>query len=107
MVGSYKTVCLKTLENVKKYFHVYEHYSGTVQETAFKFLTVTIGYIPLQKWVRFYRDESLRVAIYTNNGIERQNNWLKQSYLDGRRNNTITDLIEIIVKQFLPDSYKK
>ena len=58
-------------------------------------------------WVRFYRDESLRVAIYTNNGIDRQNNWLKHSYLDGRRNNSISDLVEIIIKQFLPDSYKK
>ncbi|XP_046851775.1 uncharacterized protein LOC124445111 [Xenia sp. Carnegie-2017] len=61
----------------------------------------------LQKWVRFYRDESLRVAIYTNNGVERQNNWLKDSYLEDRRNHSISDLVNILLTQFLPDSYKK
>ena len=38
------------------------------------------------------------------NGIERQNNWLK--YLERRRNNTISDLVNILLEQFLPDSFK-
>ncbi|XP_046840157.1 uncharacterized protein LOC124434315 [Xenia sp. Carnegie-2017] len=61
----------------------------------------------LEKWVRFFRDEHLRIAIYTNNGIERQNNWLKHSYLESRRNNSVSDLVDVIINHFLPDSYKK
>ncbi len=61
----------------------------------------------LQKWVRMYRDTNLRVAIYTNNGIERQNKWLKYSYLEERRNSSISELIDVLLTQFLPDAYKK
>ena len=63
--------------------------------------------IIFQKWVRFYRATALRVAIYTNNGIERQNNWLKSSYLERKRNSTIAELVDVLLTQFLPDSYNK
>eukprot|EP00058_Branchiostoma_floridae_P008549 XP_002594037.1 hypothetical protein BRAFLDRAFT_68523 [Branchiostoma floridae] len=34
------------------------------------------------KWVHVYRDENLKVAIYTNNGVEQQNDTLKYSHLE-------------------------
>lgn len=39
-----------------------------------------------QRWVRVFRGESLRVTIYTNNGIEGQNETLKHTYLEGYKN---------------------
>ncbi|KAJ4945825.1 hypothetical protein JOQ06_023503, partial [Pogonophryne albipinna] len=39
-----------------------------------------------KRWVNVYKTESLKVAIYTNNGVERQNETLKHTFLEGYKN---------------------
>lgn len=59
-----------------------------------------------KRWVHVFRDESLKVVVYTNNGAERQNEFLKHSNLMGYKNCSLTELLTVIVTDFLPRSYK-
>ena len=43
----------------------------------------------------------------TNNGIEAQNRLLKHSYLSQQKNLTLSSLLSVLLKQFLPDNYEK
>ena len=43
----------------------------------------------------------------TNNGIEAQNRILKHSYLSQQKNLTLSSLLSVLLKQFLPDNYEK
>lgn len=43
----------------------------------------------------------------TNNGIEAQNRLLKHSYLSQQKNLTLSSLLSVLLRQFLPDSYEK
>ena len=61
----------------------------------------------LQRWARVYRQTSFHAAFETNNGIEAQNKVLKYSYLPHRKNSTLSCLVEILISNFLPDSYEK
>ncbi|XP_073678281.1 uncharacterized protein [Garra rufa] len=60
-----------------------------------------------KRWVRVFRGESLRVAIYTNNGVERQNETLKHTYLEGYKNCSLSEMLTVIVTGFLPRTYQK
>lgn len=60
-----------------------------------------------QRWVHVYRGEKLRVAIYTNNGVEAQNKALKYAYLDGYKNCSLSELLTVVVTVFLPEKYKQ
>lgn len=59
-----------------------------------------------KRWVNFFREESLRVVVYTSNGVERQNEFLKHSNLMDYKNCSLTELLTLIVTDFLPRSYK-
>eukprot|EP00058_Branchiostoma_floridae_P016954 XP_002602442.1 hypothetical protein BRAFLDRAFT_117021 [Branchiostoma floridae] len=60
-----------------------------------------------KRWVQAFKDEDLKVAIYTNNGVERQNETLKYSHLDGRKRRSLTEMLTVVVTDFLPTAYRK
>ncbi|KAJ4939783.1 hypothetical protein JOQ06_029219 [Pogonophryne albipinna] len=48
-----------------------------------------------------------KVAIYTNNGVERQNETLKHKFLEGYKNSSLSELLTLVVSDFLPKAYQK
>ncbi|KAL3060845.1 hypothetical protein OYC64_015230 [Pagothenia borchgrevinki] len=60
-----------------------------------------------KRWVHVFRDEDLKVAIYTNNGVERQNETLKHSHLEGYKNCSLSEMLTVLVPDFLPRTYRK
>ncbi|KAI8513594.1 hypothetical protein Bbelb_079180 [Branchiostoma belcheri] len=69
---------------------------------------ISIHWLPeAEKWVQAFRAEHMTVAIYTNNGIERQNETLKYKHLDGYKNCSLTELVTRLVTSFLPETHRK
>ncbi|KAK3106823.1 hypothetical protein FSP39_000615 [Pinctada imbricata] len=60
-----------------------------------------------QRWVRFGRQERFNVWINTNNGVERQNKSLKYEYLNKKKATSLSQLLQITVDRFLPESYRR
>ncbi|KAJ4943607.1 hypothetical protein JOQ06_006106 [Pogonophryne albipinna] len=60
-----------------------------------------------KRWVHVFRDEDLKVAIYTNNGVERLNETLKYSHLEGYKNWSLSEMLTVLVTDFLPRTYRK
>ncbi|KAJ4940925.1 hypothetical protein JOQ06_027215 [Pogonophryne albipinna] len=60
-----------------------------------------------KRWVNVYKTESLKVAINTNNGVERQNKTLKHTFLEGYKNCSLSELLTVVVSDFLPTAYQK
>ena len=67
----------------------------------------TMSCLSLRRWVNVYKKESLKVAIYTNNGVERQNGTLKHTFLEGYKNCSLIELQTVVVSDFLPKAYQK
>ncbi|XP_078700653.1 uncharacterized protein LOC144927209 [Branchiostoma floridae x Branchiostoma belcheri] len=68
---------------------------------------ISIHWLPeAEKWVQAFRAEHMTVAIYTNNGIERQNETLKYKHLDGYKNCSLTELVTRLVTSFLPETHR-
>lgn len=60
-------------------------------------------WLPANKmWAHAYRIKKMNIC-YTNNGLERQNETLKHSYLHGYKNCTLSELFEVIHSRFFPD----
>ncbi|KAK5906491.1 hypothetical protein CgunFtcFv8_002352, partial [Champsocephalus gunnari] len=57
--------------------------------------------------VHVFRDEDLKVAISTNKGVERQNETLKYSHLEGYKNCSLSEMLTVLVTDFLPRTYRK
>ena len=47
------------------------------------------------------------MAVHTNNGVERQNEALKYEYLVGYRNCSLSEMLSVVIENFLPNSYLK
>ncbi|XP_053391067.1 uncharacterized protein LOC128553892 [Mercenaria mercenaria] len=60
-----------------------------------------------RRWVSCYRRTIFNVRVSTTNGLERQHQTLKASYLSGYTDGTLTCLVTCLVTRFLPDSYKR
>ncbi|XP_076037559.1 uncharacterized protein LOC143023005 [Oratosquilla oratoria] len=62
-----------------------------------------------KRWVSYFKEASLNIAVYTNNGVERQNETLKYSYLEKYSRNaiSISELLTVVINSFLPDSYHR
>ncbi|KAK1901752.1 Ribosome-binding protein 1, partial [Dissostichus eleginoides] len=60
-----------------------------------------------KRWVNVYKTKSLKVAIYTNNGVERQNKTLKHTFLEGYKNCSLSELLTVVVSDFLSKAYQK
>lgn len=65
------------------------------------------GYLRFKMWAHAYRIKKMNIVINTNNGLERQNETLKHSYLHGYKNGTLSELFEVLYSRFFPDGYKK
>lgn len=60
----------------------------------------------LQKWVWCYRAHHIFI-INTNNGIEAQNKVLKYDYLAPFKMRSLCTLMDNLIGEFFPDSYRK
>jgi hypothetical protein len=60
-----------------------------------------------QRWAWAFRKDELTYIINTNNGVERQNQAFKCQYLRRKKNSTLTDMVTIMVEDFLPDKFRK
>ena len=45
--------------------------------------------------------------VYTNNGLERQNESFKYSYLQWHKNSSIAGMLPILIEEFLLDKYER
>ena len=63
----------------------------------------------LQRWARAYRDPTYHATVDTNNGVEAQTKLLKHSYmyLTRRKQITLSEVMTILVENFLPEMYQK
>jgi len=57
--------------------------------------------------VQAFRIVDMEVAVNTNNGVERQNEALKYEYLIGFKNCSLSEMLTVVVENFLPNSYLK
>lgn len=51
-------------------------------------------------WAHAFRTKTVEFRINTNNGLERQHETLKHSYLRGYRNCTLSELFEVLHTHF-------
>ncbi|XP_065653455.1 uncharacterized protein LOC136080567 [Hydra vulgaris] len=58
-----------------------------------------------KRWVFAYRQDRLLLNVNTNNGIERQNQSFKYSFLEKRKNSSITSMLTICIEEFLSHKY--
>ena len=49
----------------------------------------------------------MEIVFDTNNGVERQNKDFKYEYLKQFKDNTLSDMLTVLIEQFLPDKYKR
>ena len=54
-----------------------------------------------------YRKERLLVNLNTNNGVERQNESFKYSYLQRYKNSSLTGMITILIEDFFGDKCQR
>ncbi|XP_054272917.1 uncharacterized protein LOC128993182 [Macrosteles quadrilineatus] len=57
----------------------------------------------VERWAIAYKPDDMYVN--TNNGVERLNKELKYNYLTGLRSCTLSEMISVILKEFLPERY--
>ena len=61
----------------------------------------------LKWWCWTYRNDCLLVNCHTNNGVERQNESFKYSYLQRHKNWSVTGMLSILIEGFLLDKYER
>ncbi|XP_043930240.1 uncharacterized protein LOC122804449 isoform X1 [Protopterus annectens] len=61
----------------------------------------------IKMWAHVYRSGTEHIGVNTNNGLERQYETLKYSYLDGYKNCTLSELLTVLHSTFFPNAYKK
>ena len=68
---------------------------------------VTTQWLKCEKrWVKCYRNPLVDRCVNTNNGVEALNKVLKHNYLKFYCDRSVTGLISMLIKTFLPDRYK-
>ncbi|XP_065665969.1 uncharacterized protein LOC136087358 isoform X2 [Hydra vulgaris] len=58
-----------------------------------------------KRWVFAYRLDRILLNVNTNNGTERQNQYFKYSFLEKRKNSSLTAMLSICIEEFLPHKY--
>ncbi|XP_078695173.1 uncharacterized protein LOC144924097 [Branchiostoma floridae x Branchiostoma belcheri] len=65
-------------------------------------------WLPMKdRWVHMLRSRDLKVSVYTNNGVERQNETLKHTFLQGYRRCSLSELATVLVQNFVPSIFRK
>ena len=54
-----------------------------------------------------FRKDVLRVAVNTNNGLERQNEDFKYYHLANHRDKTLSGMLSVLIAEFLPEKYSR
>ena len=49
----------------------------------------------------------MEIVVSTNNGVEHQNKDFKYEYLKQFKDNTLGGMFTVLIKQFLPDKWKR
>ncbi|XP_065682897.1 uncharacterized protein LOC136071707 isoform X1 [Hydra vulgaris] len=92
----------KALENLKKC----EHYLNPNHKNMFNWLEKQ--WLPhIERWAYLYRKDRLMVSINTNNGVERQNETFKHSYLKKHSNSCLSTMLTILIENYFPDLYNR
>ncbi|XP_047123038.2 uncharacterized protein LOC124806314 [Hydra vulgaris] len=60
-----------------------------------------------EKWIWGYRQDRFLVNLNTNNGIERQHESFKYSYLQRHKNSSITGMLTLLIEEFFADKFEK
>lgn len=60
-----------------------------------------------QRWATVFREESLQHNIITNNGVGRLNDMFKYRHLEKCKTSTISEMMTVIVSDFIPQLQKK
>lgn len=68
---------------------------------------LTVVYHLFQRWVWAFKKDRLLSSVGTTNGVERQNKSFKYEYLEGNKGANLSNMLTILVEQFLPDKYTK
>ena len=58
-------------------------------------------------WAWFYRKDRLMVSINTNNGVERQNETFKHTYLNKHHGCSLTGMLSILIEDYFPESFER
>ena len=66
-----------------------------------------VKFYSLQKWVKSFRFGLLEIVVNTNNGVERKNREFKCDFLKQYKDNTLSDMVTVLVEQFIPDTYSR
>ncbi|XP_065657444.1 uncharacterized protein LOC136082351 [Hydra vulgaris] len=61
----------------------------------------------IKRWAYFYRKDRLMVSINTNNGVKRQNETFKHSYLKKLQNLSLTSMLTVLIEEHFPDLYNR
>eukprot|EP00794_Sanderia_malayensis_P018489 gene18489-20338_t len=59
-----------------------------------------------KRWIWAYRQKRLLISCNTNNGVERQNESFKYSYLSKRWNTSLTGMLTILIEEVFTDKYE-
>jgi hypothetical protein len=66
-----------------------------------------ISFLFRQKWSMAYRgDGELMLALLTNNGAKHMNDDFKYGFLDTRHQLSLSELLGVVVRQFLPNQFR-
>nr|XP_047145588.1 uncharacterized protein LOC105848567 [Hydra vulgaris] len=91
-------ICQKAVQGLQ------ESQVWKIHQKLAEYLTNT--WLPIQKrWVFAYRQDRLLLNVNTNNGTERQHQSFKYSFLEKRKNSSITAMLSICIEEFLPHKF--
>ncbi|XP_065640166.1 uncharacterized protein LOC136072769 isoform X2 [Hydra vulgaris] len=60
-----------------------------------------------EKWIWGYRQDRFLINLNTNNGIERQHESFKYSYLQRHKSSSITGMLTHLIEEFFADKFEK
>ncbi|XP_065643781.1 autophagy-related protein 16-like isoform X2 [Hydra vulgaris] len=60
-----------------------------------------------ERWIWAYRQDRLLVNLNTNNGLERQNETFKYTYLQRHKNSSITGMLTLLIEEFFADKFEQ
>lgn len=58
--------------------------------------------LPLRRWVWAFRKDCLAVAVYTINGLVRQNEDFRYNYLATHREEILRGMLSVLITELLP-----
>ena len=66
-----------------------------------------VNFYSLQKWVKAFRFGLLKIAVSTNDEVQRNNREFKYDFLKQYKDNTLSGMVTVLVEQSIPDTYSR